>query len=253
MKKLTVICKNCNNQLEGNFCSNCGQNSNVGKIDFKYVINDIPDSIFQVNSGLFFTVKELFLRPGKSIREFIIGKRKRFFKPIAYVLLISTLYALLSMLVEQGTVLGEVVRGMSQAFKTDDKYTSVTKLFDWIINNHAYSTIILLPFLSLASYLAFFKCKFNYFEHFILNAYITAQQALIYSFFVIIQFTVKSESYFLQYVPLSLAFTFGLWAFLQFFNNEKKLKVVLLYLLTYFIYFILISLLILSLIIISSI
>ena len=157
------------------------------------------------------------------------------------------------MLVEQGTVLGEVVRGMSQAFKTEDKYTSVTKLFDWIINNHAYSTIILLPFLSLASYLAFFKCKFNYFEHFILNAYITAQQALIYSFFVIIQFTVKSESYFLQYVPLSLAFTFGLWAFLQFFNNEKKLKVVLLYLLTYFIYFILISLLILSLIIISSI
>ena len=142
---------------------------------------------------------------------------------------------------------------MSHAFKTEDKYSSVTKLLDWISNNHAYSTIILLPFFSLASYLAFVQCKFNYFEHFILNAYVTGQQALIYSFFVIVQFAIKSESNFLQYLPLALAFIFGQWAFLQFFNNGKKVKVVLLYFLTYFIYFIFIFLLILLLIISASI
>ncbi len=63
-----MICKNCKQNFNGNFCNNCGQNSNVRKIDVKYLIDEIPNSIFQINRGFLFILKELFTRPGDSIR-----------------------------------------------------------------------------------------------------------------------------------------------------------------------------------------
>ncbi len=44
-------------------------------VDYKYLIIEILNSIFQLNSGLLFTLKELFTRPGHSIKAFIEGKR----------------------------------------------------------------------------------------------------------------------------------------------------------------------------------
>lgn len=69
-----MICKNCKNTFEGNFCNRCGQSSKVRKINFRYVLDEVPNSIFQIDRGFLFTVKELFTRPGHSIREFIKGK-----------------------------------------------------------------------------------------------------------------------------------------------------------------------------------
>ena len=39
-------CKNCEQDLQGNFCQNCGQKSTVQKINYNYLINEVSESVF---------------------------------------------------------------------------------------------------------------------------------------------------------------------------------------------------------------
>ena len=91
-------CKNCNQIVNGAYCSFCGQNSKVSTSNLFSFINEITESVFQINKGLFYTLKELSIRPAIGINEFLDGKRKSHFKPIAYVFTFSTLVYLIKTL-----------------------------------------------------------------------------------------------------------------------------------------------------------
>tara|TARA_B110000259_G_C13918477_1_gene363840 strand:- start:398 stop:787 length:390 start_codon:yes stop_codon:yes gene_type:complete len=82
-------CQNCNEIIKGNFCANCGQKTSVHRYSFKHFIeHDLINGIWNVDNGVFFTIKELFTRPGHSIREFINGKRVKYFSVVTLLLII---------------------------------------------------------------------------------------------------------------------------------------------------------------------
>ena len=104
-------CRNCGHTVDGKFCSNCGQNSKVGRINLPAVLNEFSESIFQINKGFFYTLRELCIRPGESLKEFLNGKRKNHFKPIAYLLTLSTLYFLITQATNQNTWIEDLITG----------------------------------------------------------------------------------------------------------------------------------------------
>ncbi|MCB0631023.1 MAG: DUF3667 domain-containing protein, partial [Lewinella sp.] len=64
-------CKNCNQTAGGNFCAHCGQSTKVDKINLPNFLRELSEGVFQINRGFFFTLKELFVRPGYSIRAYL--------------------------------------------------------------------------------------------------------------------------------------------------------------------------------------
>lgn len=222
-----MICKNCEQNFDGNYCNNCGQNSNVRKVDYKYLIDEIQNSIFQINRGFLFTLKELFIKPGHSIREFLEGKRKNHFKPLAFIIFTSTLYVLAHYFIGNQTFIDDAITGYKSGAKVPNN-----DLMNWISKNQTYFILILVPFFSLASYLAFLKSKYNYFEHLVLNIYITGQQMIIYFIF---SFIYDRNSY-LVLLPLLFGMGFNFWAYIQFFNKKSTFKKILLIVLTYIIF-----------------
>ncbi|WP_040253152.1 DUF3667 domain-containing protein [Psychroserpens mesophilus] len=222
-----MICKNCEQDFVGNYCSTCGQNANVRKVNYKYLMDEIPNSIFQIDRGFLFTLKELFTRPGHSIRGFLEGKRKNHFKPLAFIILTSTLYVLSHYFIGNQTFIDDAITGFKSGAKSENNY-----LLKWISQNQTYFILILVPFFSLASYFAFIKSKYNYFEHLILNIYITGQQMFIYFLF---SFIYDRDSY-LVLLPLLLGMGYNFWVYIQFFNEKSTFKKVLLILLTYLIF-----------------
>ena len=88
------ICKNCANKVVSNFCSFCGQANHTKRIDAHYIIHDIPHSVFHVDKGLPYTFIQLTTNPGKALLEYLKGKRVKFFKPFAYVIILSTISSL---------------------------------------------------------------------------------------------------------------------------------------------------------------
>lgn len=232
-----MTCKNCYHTLEGNYCHNCGQKSNVRRIDRKYIFREISTGIFQLDHGFFFTIKELFVRPGHSIRAFLEGKRKPYFKPIAYVFLLSTAYALTSHFFGKNTYLEDFTEGFYSGMTNDGENAPNTfKVLNWLATNHTYTTLVLLPFYAFASYGIFEKSKYNYFEHLVLNAYITGQQTLIYIIFSLLLIKLDDDS-FLAVFPFGIAIVYNFWVFAQFFIDKTLDTRLFLTVITYIFYF----------------
>jgi len=231
-------CKNCNQTANGKFCMHCGQSTKVDKINFSNFLSDLSSSIFQVNKGFFYTLKELFIRPGHSIREYLTGKRKNHFKPIAYAFTLSTIYFLLSQFLETGTFVSDIIQGISHYNDEVGKENKAVATLKWVTQNHAYNMLMLLPVYTLASYLAFFKSGFNYLEHFVLNAYILGQQAILYSFSLILIPITKNEDLFVS-VSLFFSISYAIFVFRQFFSKQSRVSVFFRSILVYILYIIL--------------
>ncbi|WP_075351023.1 DUF3667 domain-containing protein [Algoriphagus marinus] len=230
-------CKNCGSSVTGNYCSNCGQASKVTKINLPNFLNELSESIFQVNRGFFHTIWALFFRPGNTIREFLDGKRKNYYKPIPFVLVLSTVYFLISQLAEQNTLIEDVISGFF-AYKATEG-SELPASLQWFSANYAYTTLLLIPIFSLASQLAFFGFRRNYLEHIVLNAYITGQQAVLYSIFISLEIFITSDI--LEVIPLFLSITYAFWVFWQFFDTGNRAVNILRSCLTYLFYLILSS------------
>ena len=224
-------CKNCGEIVQGKHCSHCGQNSNVGKITLSNLLNELSDIIFQVNRGFFYTLLELFRRPGKSIKEYLNGKRRNHFKPIAYVLILSTIYFLISQITGQNTWMDDLITGFSSGVYDAGDMTEVPTILNWFSKNIAYTTLLLLPVFSFASYLSFSGLGTNYLEHFVLNTYVTGQQAIFYLFFALIKKIIDSEI--MEALPFLIAFSYALWVFWQFFKKGNRIVNILRSILTY--------------------
>lgn len=228
-------CKNCDLIInDEKYCPNCGQRTDIKRIDFSYIINEISGSILQTNFGFFFTLKELFLQPGKSISEFLEGKRKNHFKPIAYVLLMSTLYFTISKISNQNTLLDDALEGFLNGAGSGKNDLKVPYIFKWLSGNYSYLILVLLPVYSLSTYFVFLKSKKNYLEHLVINAYITGQQSIFYMLGPLISsFT---DHKIREIIPFSIAILYNLVVLRQVFQKFSILNYIIRFILIYFIY-----------------
>lgn len=227
-------CKNCNQDYEGKYCNNCGQKANAKRLDFGYLRDEVVTSIFQLERGMLFTMKELVTRPGHSIRAFIEGKRKNHFKPLAFLLVAGTLYVISNKIVGNTTVVDQFIEGFKEGGQVLPD-SPEEKIFNGIIDYQVYVILIAMLIYSVASYLAFIKSGYNFIEHLVLNFYISGQQFFIYTIFSF--FIFEDESIFIL-IPFLLAFLFNAWTFIQFFKDKGFLKKIGLVLLTYILFFI---------------
>lgn len=229
-------CKNCGETVQDQYCGHCGQNSNVDQITLSSLLHELSESVFQINRGFLYTVKELLKRPGNSIDEYLNGRRKRYYKPIAYVLTLSTLYFLVTQITGQNTWMDDLVSGFSKGAYEAGNGTEIPPVLNWFAKNFAFTTLLLLPVFSLASFLSFRGWGRNYLEHFVINSYITGQQAIFYALVALINTFVSSEM--MESFPFLIAFSYAGWVFWQFFKEGNRVVNLLRSILTYVLYLI---------------
>ncbi|MEL6654970.1 MAG: DUF3667 domain-containing protein [Bacteroidota bacterium] len=228
-----MICKNCHHEFEGNFCSHCGQKASVRRLDFKYLVRDVPNSVFQLNRGFFFTAKEILVRPGQAVRNFVAGQRQPYYKPIAFLIVVSTIYILIHYFVGGYTLVEDFLLGVESG-ATAQEEISDTAFAKWLTKYQLYVPLMVLPFFSVASYLAFIKSRYNYVEHLVLNVYITAQQFMI---FMVFAFITRNNSDWVV-IPFLIGIAYVFWTYIQFFDDKKLIRKIALILLTYVYFFI---------------
>lgn len=217
---MTTTCKNCGQHFKGHFCNNCGQAAKTHDINFHFLWHDIQHGFFHFDNGIFYTARQLFWRPGHSIREFIQGKRVRHFKPISLVIVLATVYGLLSHTFHINVVTDIKISGLGNSD------INMEQIKEWMDTHYAWVTLIMLPFYSLGSFIAFRKQGYNYMEHLVLNAFLAGQRLFLHiAVFPILYFLNNSpnaESFnnFLSFADFVLIF----WAYSQFFNSLSKTK-----------------------------
>ena len=178
----SLTCKNCGTQFAGNFCVNCGQSSHTEKINAAYFLHDIPHSVFHVDKGFFYTLKKMFADPGLALREYLEGKRIRHYRPFAFVLLMSTICTLL-------------IKGINYLinirFQKQHPGQSLEFGHGLFVKYPSLLIFMMIPVLSLITWLFFRKRPFNYWEHFLVNTYLAANLnvfLLLISLFQLLRF-----------------------------------------------------------------
>ena len=142
-------CSVCLNEIEENYCSNCGQYFKGKRVTFSSLVADLVDSIFSLERSLLKNIKVAVTQPRTLPNNYWDGFRKYYFSPGKFFT-IASLFLLLHYSVEN-EFLGIVVS------------SNISSQFVILLTN-----IILL---TLISFLLYIKFKKNIFEHLILNVY----------------------------------------------------------------------------------
>lgn len=228
-------CATCHTEFHGNYCPRCGQKSTIGRYSFKTAFLTFLDVWGLGNRGMFRTIRDLLLRPGYMIRDYLSGMQMAYFPPFKMFFLVITL----SVLVDSGlnikmtntlnntfttTTKVDVSKEPDQALNDNDSkkklelkiLDKIDKCVSWLDNNQTIVQFLLLLVLSGPMYLLFRKNKkipdIRYSELFIAMVYITNMMTIINiigGFFLPGNASVKHLAYALSIIPLTQLFGYS--------------------------------------------
>ncbi len=210
-----MVCNNCATEFEGNFCPNCGQRPNSGRIVFKESARDILEHYFDFDTPLFRTITGLITRPGELIREYIFGKRKSYSHPVRYYILILAIYLVVQNLLDFDPIraVGEMM-GVTEQPNPDSPQTKGSYFFR---NNINLFLLIYAFFLAMFNKLFFRKQGIYFVEYFALSLFVISQY-ILFGIFIVLGTSISPYIFLINYLlvliyPVYVIFKFheGKW------------------------------------------
>lgn len=169
-------CKNCKNTFYGSYCNNCGQKAIYERYTLKHLFNLTLDS-FNLQKGLFYTLKMLFTNPGKVINDYLEGRSKDFYNPLKYLILIASINAILMLWFN---IFETNIAAANELMGEDPEGNKLQQLVAGYVRTYLnVFALVVLPFYSLVSKWVFNKFRLHYAEHLIINGYLFAQYTLL--------------------------------------------------------------------------
>jgi hypothetical protein len=245
---MNITCKNCHQTFKGHYCSNCGQTAETHKLNLHYLWHDIQHGLFHFDSGITYTAKQLFTRPGHSIREFIEGKRIKHFKPISLVMILATAYIALIHLLHIDLNVD------TYDTLSSNSHINIQQFKEWMASHFAWITLAFIPLHTIGTSIAFRKQGYNFIEYFVLNTYKASQKLYVAILFIPLLYNYSGTQtiHTLTKVILLIDFILYFWTNAQFFNHLSKIKTFFLTLLTHLIFWTLLIIIIAIAVIIAD-
>jgi Protein of unknown function (DUF3667) len=210
MNAMTNVCLNCNEKLQGEFCSHCGQSAKTHRFTFKHIFtHGFLYAIFHFNKGILFSLKELFTRPGHSTREYINGKRVSHLNYFSLLVILILVFSLVEHITSFHFT--DLTDGDKEIFETIDKALKEYPKFVFIG---------IIPVYAIFSYLFCRKAKQNYAENFVLNSFKTSAAIVLNILFLSFAWVIKDVSL-VRKADTVLAWVvtgYGTWFYYQYFS-----------------------------------
>lgn len=204
-------CKNCSKEINSKFCPECGQQTNLNRINGKYIIHEI-EHVLHFERGILYTIRQLSTNPGQNIRKYLSENRSRLVKPIIFIIITSLIYTILNQLfyIEDGYV--------KYHESKDETPSAVGNIVKWVQEHYGYANIMMGIFIALWLKLFFKKYIYNFFEILIMLCFIMGMGMLIFSIFVIIEGITHFN---IMTIAGVIGIAYGVWAIGQFYDKKK--------------------------------
>ena len=98
LQESTHECAACGTMYQGNYCPRCGQSASVGRFSFKKAMQHFLNVWGMGNRSMFRSLRDLVLRPGYMIRDYLSGMQSAYFPPFKMFFV----FVAISLLVEHG-------------------------------------------------------------------------------------------------------------------------------------------------------
>ncbi len=206
-------CKNCGKVFAGNFCPQCGQEASVGPLKVADIPKNIFGAFFNIDGGFGSTLWQLIIRPGYLIRDYLEGKRVRYFRPFQTLFVLAAIYILVAMIfnpkaIEESTFsldslaventatqtvdslatspveVTPEVKDDTQAESATELLSNTMEMLKGLYNDSkVFKNVFSIVIMALANMIAFRKkvtgVRYNYVEHVFIMTYIQVQLLLI--------------------------------------------------------------------------
>jgi hypothetical protein len=214
-------CKNCDSPLAGNFCANCGQKSEIHRVTFKHFLHEFFHAFTHTDKGILLLMKELVTRPGHVAREYLDGKRKKYFNPLTFLIILSSLHAYFGS-----------KTGYFDALSSGNRYEgqgagTFKEAMQFMNNEGKIVSLFLMPFLiSFLSWLFFKRSKKNLAENLVLNSMVMGQVYLaVLLIFIPAHVFLPVPMYMINIVFQLTMLVYMATAYKQFFKNNIFLTI----------------------------
>lgn len=198
-----ITCLNCGYVHQERYCPQCGQRSNIKRFNWAGVFENMTKGILNTDRGFLFTIKELFIRPGKVIKDYLEGARVKYFPPFPMMFIVAGFYALVKKVGDLAEKPIEVdkaaIEELSKSITEEtgkNVDTTITKFQDFVevindllTNNFGLMMLLATPIIVTCIRWCFgkyFRKNYNWAESFIMSGYLNAQIFIILLFFAVV-------------------------------------------------------------------
>lgn len=191
-------------------------------MDWKWLGHELVHGVFHVDHGIFFTIKELFTRPRLAIRDYLEGKRKRYFPPVTLLVVASA--AMITM--ESWT--SNVAHRLSGPIPEHSDPKQHDNAIEQVLEGHMNWVLLsMIPIHGLGSWLFLRGYGHNFVEHAIINTFLGAQAVLILLPAIMVSQAGRTTGVVSIVIVSFLMQGYRLWAFVQIYRERPKWKVVI--------------------------
>ncbi len=224
--QIQPYCLNCGEDIlsDANFCTRCGQSIRTRRFSISaFLKRDLFQAIFSFEKGFFFSLWQLLRNPGKTVFEYMEGKR-------ASHLSFGSFYMVLLGFLIFFTYFSELE--MVDILKVGEEDKAGRETLSFYEHNPKISNLVQIPLMAVFSWIFFWKAKLNFSEHLVLNVYRLSIE-LIFLILISILSLFMTSLYFQEFgyfVAVGLSAIYALWLYVGFFGNyfNSKIKVVVL-------------------------
>jgi hypothetical protein len=223
-------CANCALAIAGpeqKFCPACGQDTPAHRIDWHFLGHEFEHTVLHMDRGIFYSLKQLMLRPGHLMRDYIQGRRAGQVKPLLLLTMMAAVVVVLSKYLTGHEVMvagsvGQPVGGDATAIALQAQFVKASMaVTEWMSLHFAASTLLLLPFEAAAFRLAFLRVgRLNYPEWLVIATFLTVQTFVFWAVLVALHRWVPQT----QLWALLLSMAYGIFSLVQFFQGYPRWK-----------------------------
>ncbi|MBT8178575.1 MAG: DUF3667 domain-containing protein, partial [Eudoraea sp.] len=111
---------------------------------FRETFQDLADQLFSLSAPLPLTLKMLLVNPGRLFRDYLSGKRKRYYKPISFFLLTTLLFIFIRWLVDFNPLTQTIGNPTDNPLVDEDLLGQAADFMFQNINNLLFILVIIL-------------------------------------------------------------------------------------------------------------
>jgi len=230
---MPAICLNCGADIEDQFCPHCGQKKQVGKLTWYSLVSETVHFFSHIQHGFLNTSYQLLIRPGRVMKEYLAGKRKKYYKPISLFLVWAGLryitYKLVSELMHY-----ENLRDNNFLFGSKE-------VGAYVVQYNQFFGLLLVPIVALFIWLIIARRKINYVETLTVSIYASAgiEMLILLQIFItglLFRSNFLTDNFSIQVQAVYLAWSF--FCLVDFFKRDKikllAVKILLALLISFF-------------------
>jgi hypothetical protein len=160
---MSVTCLNCKAEIQHRFCPYCGQKKDVKRLTWHSLLAEIAHFFSHIEHGFLNTCYQLLIRPGKTIKEYLQGKRQKYHKPVGFYLIWVALFILTGTMIPNWMNYNRTVKSN---LLIPEKET-----WNYFMEHRNVFELLLIPMIALLVWLIISRPKINYIETLVLNIY----------------------------------------------------------------------------------